>query len=68
MVPIGAIEEDAGITPEPGQFHHNFFVTTERLPRWYFQHFVDNKQAGVLTDMTRVCTLPGLVDEWVPFY
>ena len=57
MVQVDMMEEEIGLVPTGTQFH--YVVKVENDFPGFLQHIVDNKQAGVLTDMTHICTLPG---------
>jgi len=56
VLTVAAIEQGAGITPVAGQLHH--VIRIENSFRGFLQHLVNNQRAGVITDMTTVCTLP----------
>jgi hypothetical protein len=51
------IEAEIGVTASGTMFHFNIVV--ENGFNGYLQQLVDNQQAGVVTDMTALCTLTG---------
>lgn len=57
IVSVAAMEAAAGITPNASQYH--YVVKTEGAFTGFLQHLVDNRQVGVITDMTTVCALSG---------
>ena len=55
IVPVTALETFAGISPSAGMFHYN--IKSDSGFTGILQQLVDNRRAGVLTDMTTVCAL-----------
>ena len=58
IVPVAAMEAAASITPNALQYH--YVIKAEGAFTGFLQHLVDNKQVGVITDMTTVCAISGL--------
>jgi hypothetical protein len=54
-LPIATIERDANINPGTTRFH--FAIKLQESYSGYLQHLVENKRAGVFTDMTTTCAL-----------
>ena len=55
LLPISTLETSAKITPTGAMYHYVLRKTGAFTG--YLQHLVNNKQAGVITDMTTACTL-----------
>ena len=58
VIPVTTLESGAGVDPN-GAFHYVIQVETQSFPG-FLQHVVDNRGAGVITDMTTACALPAL--------
>ena len=54
-VSVTAIEASLGLTPAAGMYHYN--IRVENGFTGMIQHLVNNKAAGLLTDMTSACPL-----------
>ena len=54
-VSVGAMESAIGVTPGAGMYHYN--VKLDNAFTGIFQHLVNNRGAGLVTDMTTVCPL-----------
>ncbi|MDX2145390.1 MAG: DUF4185 domain-containing protein [Rhodospirillaceae bacterium] len=55
IVSVTAMEAGAGIAPTAVQYH--YVVKADGVFTGFLQHLVDNRQVGVITDMTTVCAL-----------
>jgi hypothetical protein len=55
VLPVSTIETGATVTPTSDQLH--YVITAQSSFTGYLQHRVNNQQAGVITDMSTVCTL-----------
>lgn len=55
LLPISTMETSAKITPTGTMYH--YVLRRNGQFTGYLQHLVNNRQAGVITDMTTVCTL-----------
>ncbi len=55
-VPVSSIENALKLKPTEVQFHYT--VTAQSPFKGFLQHLVENQRAGVITDMTTVCTMP----------
>ena len=53
-IPIATIEQAAKISPGTTIYHYN--IKIQGAFTGFLQHLVTNKQAGVITDMTTVCS------------
>ena len=54
-VAVPAIEAALNLTPSAGMYHYN--IKVENGFTGMLQHLVNNKTAGLLTDMTATCAL-----------
>jgi len=59
IVAINTIETAIGRTPTSVMYH--YVIKQEGTFTGFLQHLVNNKQAGVVTDMTTACALDGVV-------
>jgi hypothetical protein len=55
IVTSAAIEASLGLTPSGDMYH--YVVKTDSSFKGFMQHLVTNSQAGVITDMTTVCSV-----------
>ena len=58
VIPVTTLESGASVDPN-GAFHYVIQVETESF-QGFLQHVVDNRGAGVITDMSTACALPAL--------
>lgn len=55
VIAVTTMESAAGIAPAEDMFHYN--LRAEGAFSGFLQHLVDNKVAGVITDMTTACAI-----------
>ena len=58
VIPVTTLESGAGVDPN-GAFHYVVQVETQSF-QGFLQHVVDNRGAGVITDMSTACALPAV--------
>jgi virginiamycin B lyase len=56
IVPITSMEASTGVSPGSAIYH--YVIKVEGIFSGYIQHLVNNKQAGVTSDMSAMCRLP----------
>jgi hypothetical protein len=50
---VAAMESALNFEPGPGMGHYN--IKLRNGCTGYLQHFIDNREAGVVTDLTAMC-------------